>query len=195
MEKYNKLTVIETFRKPRNNGGTRLMAKCLCDCGTERIVQVDNLKNNHTQSCGCHKKKIHTKHGLAYHPLYKVWEGIVNRCYAPNAEVYKFYGARGIGMCQTWRSDPKSFIEWAISQGWKEGLSVDRTNNNGNYDPENCQITTQQKQMRNTRRNVYVTMDGETKCISEWSAQYGIDRYKLRYRLKKGMSLKEALEI
>lgn len=169
------------------------MATCTCECGEERIVQMDNLKNGHTLSCGCHKRKVHTKHGLSGHPLYKVWEGIVNRCYAKNSPAFRWYGARGISMCDEWRYNPETFINWAISKNWVNGLTVDREDVNGNYTPHNCRLVTHQTQMNNTTRSCKFEMNGQVKTISEWAMEYGLHRSTLRYRLKVGMKIEDAV--
>lgn len=92
-------------------------------------------------------------HGLYYHPLYSVWRGMKTRCYNKNAKEYKNWGARGIIVCNEWLNNPKAFIEWAISNGYKKGLQIDRPNNNGNYNPSNCRFTTNAENCRNKRNN------------------------------------------
>src|SRR5688572_19475169 len=133
--RYNKLRILQTWKKKRNGRGYREMAECICDCGNRSIVQVENLKSGHTKSCGCDKLKL--KHGYAHHPAYTIWEGIVDRCCNPKSKGYKWYGARGIKMFDEWKNNPASFIEWALSNGYEKGLSIERDNVNGNYEPSN----------------------------------------------------------
>ncbi len=107
------------------------------------------------------------RHGLMEHPLYGVWARMNNRCTNPNYKGYHCYGARGIRMCSEW-NDFNVFYEWAIANGYSEGLEIDRRDNDGNYEPENCRFVTSKVNQNNRSNNHRVTAFGETKTVAEW---------------------------
>lgn len=161
---------------------------CRCDCGTEREVLGLSLRNGTSLSCGCIQKE--TAHSLGTHymtktRLYKIWENIHSRCLNPKNDSFYKYGARGVSLCEEWKNSFESFRDWALSNGYRDDLTIDRIDNDGNYEPSNCRWVDCKTQSRNTRRNHYVTYNNETKCISEWDEIFKIPRSTLYYRLKK----------
>ena len=141
------------------------MWKCKCDCGNEVLVRHGNLQKGFTKSCGCyHKEKfgdINRKHDMAYKTdLYNVWKSMKDRCYREKCKSYKNYGGRGIKICDEWRDDFKAFYDWSIKNGYKSEktsggvniLSIDRINNDGDYEPNNCRWTTIDVQAKNKRK-------------------------------------------
>jgi len=117
------------------------------------------------------------------HKLHPIWRGMKARCYNPKALKYKHYGARGIEICDEWRNSYQKFYDWAINNGYVEGLTLDRINVNGNYEPTNCRWVTKTIQNRNKRNNRYLTYNGETKTICEWSEITGIPHTVLYNRI------------
>ena len=99
--------------------------------------------------------------------IHGIWRGMKQRCQNPNCHSYKNYGGRGINICDEWL-DFENFYEWALSSGYQDELQIDRINNDGNYEPSNCRWVTPKENARNKRNNRYITIDGETRCISEW---------------------------
>lgn len=177
--KYGMLTAIENVGSKR---GQR-MWRCICECGNETIVSAANLHNGYTVSCGCMKGFHLRKHGHSGERLYKIWKGMKNRCRNENDPGYKNYGAKGITVCDEWKEGFNTFMEWALNNGYKDNLSIDRTNVNGNYEPSNCRWATRKTQANNTTRNHYITHDGETKTMKEWSEHYGIPYSTFRSRI------------
>jgi hypothetical protein len=114
------------------------------------------------------------KHGLTDHPLYIRWSCMKGRCYNSNNKSYSDYGSRNIKVCDEWRNDFKSFYRWAINSGWNPKLTIDRINNEGDYEPSNCRWTDRKIQNNNTRRNRYLEFNGVTKTMSEWAEITGI---------------------
>lgn len=152
-------------------GGTKW--NCLCDCGNAVIVRSGELRKGKTKSCGCFRKEFISiakrSHGYRRHPLYGVWNDIKNRCFNSNRKSYKNYGGRGITMCDEWRKNPKSFIDWCLSHGWMPGVEIDRENNDGNYEPSNCRFVTPIINANNKRNNVKVHYNGRFMGMRELS--------------------------
>lgn len=151
-EKFGRLTVLEDAGFT-TTGARKKLFKCICDCGKIVIVKRNSLISGHTKSCGCleieTKKTNNLKHGLRHHPLYTTWLNIKDRCNNPNNTHYKNYGKRGIKMCKNWSDDFKSFYDWAINNGYKEGLSIERLDVNKSYSPNNCSWIPFNEQERN----------------------------------------------
>lgn len=174
-QKFGRLTV--TSVTTHHNYMKRVTV--VCDCGTEKVVFVRNLKTGATQSCGClyleTRSPFATFHGLRKHPLYNIWSGLKNRCFNPNLYSYKDYGGRGISVCEEWRNNFQSFYDWATKNGWEKGLEINRINNNGNYEPSNCNFVTSKINSRNRRNNVLIEYRGEAKVLAEWADIYQIE--------------------
>lgn len=171
--RFGKLTVVSRCGSEKGNGLSRKLWDCVCDCGKHKIVNTRSLTNGHTQSCGClaketkRKPKIKTATRKEHIRLRHVWKGIKQRCYNPNHPEYKNYGGRGIKMCDEWRNSSKAFIEWALNNGYSIGLDVDRIDNNGNYEPSNCQFLTRSENVLKEKRKL--TIGGITLRYAELS--------------------------
>ena len=123
-------------------------------------------------------------HGMSQNNMiYKRWGSMKNRCNNPNSIAYERYGGRGIKVCEEWDKSFQSFYKWAIENGFEENLTLDRIDNNKEYFPENCRWVTTKIQNRNCSRNHFVTYNGKTQCIADWSDETGIRRDTLLYRL------------
>jgi len=199
--KYGRLTIVEYLGK---DGYSRTRVTARCDCGTIKAYFLNNLQRKaHTQSCGCLRKKVSiarfVTHGMRRHPLYRIWADIKTRCNNPNVPHYDRYGGRGIQMCEEWLRDPAAFIYWALANGWKKGLKVDKdikVKGNLIYGPEFCSITTNKENSRHTRRTRLLTHNGETKCAADWADAIGIERSKFHQRVKKcGYNLTKYFEL
>ena len=127
-----------------------------CFCGNEFKAQMQSIKSGATTSCGCYQKQrnkeTHIIHGLSKHHLHSVWSNMKSRILNINSEDYKNYGARGITICDEWKNDFKSFYDWSLANGYKKELTIDRMNNNGNYEPINCRWVYRNIQNRNRRK-------------------------------------------
>ncbi|SMC38217.1 hypothetical protein SAMN02745168_0607 [Papillibacter cinnamivorans DSM 12816] len=187
---FARLLVIERHHSAPHVGSYWL---CECECGKRVIVSRNNLVTGRTKSCGCLKIDKITTHGQSLTPLYKIWSGMIRRCENQKAAEYHNYGGRGISICLEWRADFQSFFQWAKRSGYRNGLTIDRINNDGNYEPRNCRWATRKEQSRNMRTNHLVTYSGATKPISEWSEMFGVSAENIRRRLQDGWPVRDAL--
>lgn len=189
-KRFNNLTVIE-LDTAKTEKTKRSYWICKCRCGNLKSVRGDSLANGSIKSCGCLKKeqdKINlntSKHKMKGTRLYSVWNGMKDRCFNPNAPKYKSYGARGIKVCDEWRSDFLNFHTWAMNNGYSNGLSIDRIDVNGDYEPSNCRWATNKEQSRNKQNTIYYTINGVTKPFREWCEIYDINYKKAHARLKR----------
>ena len=132
--KFGSLTVVSRGPNTPTKEATWL---CLCECGKEIFARGSNLRGGHYKSCGCKKYRDRTTHGMSKTKLFKVWINMRERCLSPKCPAYKDYGGRGISIGIEFGAFI-DFYKWAISSGYKEGLTIDRKNNDGNYTPDNC---------------------------------------------------------
>lgn len=184
-ERFGRLLVV----KKAYAQNKKLYWECICDCGKTVFVNTSNLKTNRTQSCGCLKIDVllqrSRKHNQRHTKLYEVWKSIKQRCLNPKNKAYHNYGGRGITICDEWANDFNSFYEWSMENSYKEGLTIDRINNNGNYEPSNCRWTTKIVQCNNTRVNNYVTINNETKSLADWCRYYNVSYSLVSQRIYK----------
>lgn len=173
---------------------------CRCKCGKEKVVPSQKLRTkNECNMCRECWKKENYKHGdtigNSKTPIYAAWDNMLRRCENTNHPQYRLYGGRGISVCKEWHNY-EIFKEWCLENGWRKGLSLDRINNDGNYEPSNCRWTTQKVQVRNSRTAKVETIDGETKTRGEWLKAYNVSYPFVRDRIKKyGVSFAEAIKM
>ena len=155
---------VESYTSP--HGDKCRQAKFLCRCGEVFIARIGHVKNGNIKSCGCYQKemvsKANTKHGESNSPLYCVWRSIKSRCYYKSSPSYPYYGERGIKMCIGWSRNFYDFKQWAIKNGYEDGLTIDRIDVNGHYTPSNCQFITRAENARFTRRTKLTWADVKT---------------------------------
>ncbi len=180
-QKFGELEVIR--KTDRRDSAESVLWECKCSCGRTTVVSGCSLRSGHTKSCGiCDYRE---KQRLA---VVKVWDtpdehrlsevvldGMIQRCTNPNDAGYANYGGRGISVCDEWKNDRKSFVNWALSSGYRKGLSIDRIDPNGNYCPENCVFATSKEQCNNERRNRVITIGSQSGTIAEWADLLGVD--------------------
>ena len=137
-------------------------------------------------------ERMNYKHGLRRHPLYGIWNAMNQRCNNPNVGAYPHYGGRGIKVCEEWGSF-EAFYKWSVANGWAEGLSIDRIDNDGNYCPENCRWTDIYTQANNTSSNRFITYNGKTQTEAQWAKELGMNKYTLSSRINlRGWSIERA---
>lgn len=180
--------VVDSFAEIRHGKGghTSSYWNCTCDCGNHVVVSRGSLKAGNVMSCGClkaHKNKERfTKHGQSGTRIYKIFTMMKARCENPNNGAYQYYGGRGITICDEWHGEHgfENFLKWALINGYKENLTIDRIDVNGNYEPSNCCWIPFSEQGKNRRNCNLISYKGEVKTLSEWSKKFHIDRGTIR---------------
>lgn len=162
---------------------------CRCECGNEFVARTSYLTGKNGR--GCHSCKS-VSHGLSHTKEHAIWRSMIRRCHNPDDSGYADYGGRGIAVCELWRTSFEAFIK---DMGPRPSVkhTVDRTDNDGCYCPENCRWATRSEQQKNTRRNVLLAFNGETHCLSEWAELVGIHRSTLQYRMRLGWTAEQVL--
>lgn len=191
-QRFGRLTVIE---RAENLKSGKVRWKCRCECGVEKIVSSQDLKRGHVQSCGCLKKEILTKHGMTGTVIYGTWHAIRDRCNNPNLSSYENYGGRGIKVCERWLDFQNFYDDISkLEHFGEEGYTLDRIDNNGNYEPGNVRWANSKTQARNTRRNIIVEYEGEKMCLMDVAERSGIQYNVLWKRFHCGEDLIKPVE-
>lgn len=171
---------------------------CSCECGNTVVVRGKHLTSGTTKSCGClRSERIRAslqKHGLCDTRLHRIWRRMKERCFNPAHSSFHCYGGRGITVCEEWCRDFTTFYHWAMANGYRDDLTIDRIDVNGNYEPTNCRWATQREQSNNRRTNLFLTYNGKTQTLAEWCRETGLGRstiYRRLYTL--GWSIEKAL--
>lgn len=174
---FGRLTVIAEGEKPKGRRQAHWICQCACGAITKPIVGY-KLRSGETKSCGCYKRDItierNTKHNLCHTRIYRIYSLVKNRCTNPNSPEYSRYGGRGIKVCDEWLSSFATFYDWAMANGYREDLTIDRIDVNGNYEPANCRWATAEEQSNNKRNNIWLEINGETKTIAQWARETGL---------------------
>lgn len=193
--KYNFLTVISFKGRIKK----RSLWNCICDCGNTHIVEAYNLKTGQVKSCGCYSspkakssfyRPNRRTHGLSNHILYSIWNAMQARCRNKNNIAYERYGGRGISLCNKW----KKFIGFYedMHESYENGLTLERIDVNGNYEPNNCRWATYKEQANNTRKNRVVTYMGITGSVVSVCDKLGIDSRMVHRRLSANWDIQRA---
>lgn len=196
-QRFERLTVIE-FASVKNKG---TYWKCLCDCGNEKIISGNSLKGGKTKSCGCLNFEGNRRtHGMCGTKFYNTWLNMKQRCNNPNSTKYKIYGKRGIKVCDRWLKSFENFRDDMLpkylihsKEYGEKNTTIDRENNMGNYNPNNCRFATQEIQADNRRSNHLLTYKGKTMNIKYWAKFLKINRRVLSRRILKGWEIERAL--
>jgi hypothetical protein len=193
-KKFGMLLVIERLENSKSN---KTVYRCLCDCGKTKDVLSINLKEEQTISCGCIRKSKNPNYkkvarSLNYIKEYRAWKGIRARCYNNKNKKYLSYGGRGIIVCDRWIDSYKNFLQ-DMGICPDESKSIERIDNNGNYEPSNCRWATIDEQANNRRTNVFITYNNETLTLAQWGKKIGVSGSTIAHRLKIGWSIEKTL--
>lgn len=182
-KKYGRWTVLS--RVESKNGKT--LWKCICDCGTVGAVGSSGLGSGHSKSCGCLKvdwAKEHCKtHGKSHSRVHNIWFDMKKRCFNKNCVGYRWYGARGIVVCDKWMKFENFYADMGDPP---EGTSIDRINTNGNYEPGNCRWATDKEQANNTCKNKFIEYAGKRQTVAQWAEEIGIGAGTIWWRIRNG---------
>lgn len=186
-QRFGRLVAVEPAQKDKS-GNCRWL--CRCDCGASTISQEGKLRSGHARSCGCLQREASTKHGLIGTRVYEIWRSMSKRCLNPRHKSFPSYGGRGIKVCARWSDVAKFYADMGDPPA---GMSLDRIDNNGDYEPGNCRWATPAQQTRNRRPNVNLTLNGRTMCVTDWARETGVSRETIYTRLRRGWSIERAL--
>jgi len=200
-KRFGLLVIIEESEPYIFKSSTRRGYNCKCDCGKMTRVSSSNLKSGSVISCGCERRKLTTakatKHGLSTHQIHTIHKNMLQRCYNPNRPDYKHYGGRGIEVCEEWKNSLEVFYQWATTNGYEPGLSIERNNVDGNYEPANCKWIPKADQVNNRRNTIRITLEGIEKTLSEWCIFYNVKHSRmlaLYHRKNKQLAKKDLLK-
>lgn len=192
----------EVVGDPVKGTANALWWLCRCVCGVERRVKGQSLRDGVSVSCGCYQRegaakqairigKANRTHGMTNSSEWNAWARMKQRCYDPKTPGFERYGGRGVKMCERWQNFENFFAD--MGEKPTPEHSIDRIDNDGDYEPSNCRWATCQQQQRNRRDNIVVTHDGKTQCVSAWAEEYGICHHVLGMRLRRGWDMIRAL--
>ena len=183
-QRFGRLTVVRLNGFAKYNKGSASKWLCKCDCGNEITVLGDSLRQKKTQSCGCYMREVNskraTKHNLCGSRIYDTYHNMLARCYRKSNDCYKTYGARGITVCDEWKNDFLSFVNWAMRSGYKDNLTIERKDVNKGYSPENCTWIPMGKQASNKTTTHFVVYKGEKMTLTDFSHKVNISRKTIR---------------
>jgi len=211
-KKYGRLTVLEYQGRSKNRNALWL---CLCECGNTVVVKGCLLRSGTTKSCGCLKREIakeaiykynssdeyvppsvyNIKHGMTHDHLYKVWLSMKRRCIDENHDNYRYYGGRGIKVCEEWANDFITFMDWAYANGYDSSLTIDRIDVNGNYCPNNCRWVPFYEQIRNRRNTVSMEYNNQRKPLKVLCDENGVPYKWAHSKYKEGYNFEQIIEM
>lgn len=198
-QRFGRLLVLSQAENRTSAGDPtgRRCWNCICDCGNKLTATTMDLRKGDVKSCGCYKHDATlermTTHGESKTRLYKIWKAMRRRCYDTKVKSYDRYGGRGITVCKEWDDSYEAFRDWSLAHGYDDTLSIDRIDCDGNYEPDNCRWTTMKEQSNNRKNSRFITYNGETHTIAEWSDVTGISYHTLYMRLYNGYTIERAL--
>lgn len=194
---FGRLTVVDIFeRRCYANSSPKIIWLCRCSCGVIVRCPSAHLANGNTRSCGCLKLdklfERSTTHGKTRTPEYRSWNAMLNRCYNRNGQAYRNYGGRGIIVCDRWRD---SFVNFLADMGMRpsKAYTIEREDNDGNYEPGNCSWQTKKVQANNRRTNRLITYQDKTLTVGQWADELGVSNSFIYARLNHGWSVEDAL--
>ncbi len=187
--KFGRLTAVYHISRQGKAIKPKSFWMCTCECGGTAVVDAYRLRHGETRSCGCIVREgVKPRKTDDQKRLRRIWIGMKQRCFNSSCKEYKYYGLRGVTITKEWLEDFEVFYQWAIANGYRNDLTIDRISSNGNYEPSNCRWITIQDQQRNRRNNVRLTVNGVTHSVAEWARITGFCGSTIALRHKRGWS-------
>lgn len=187
---YGHLTAIKKAGIVMRGKRTYASWLCQCDCGNTKELTYSDIMKSRTKSCGCVARELssmrHKRHGMTNTRIHHIWQSMLCRCNKGR----KNY--TDVAVCEEWKSF-ETFYEWAMENGYRDDLSIDRIDPYGNYEPSNCRWATNKQQQNNKRNNSYFVIDGVRHTMREWADIYEIEYYLVKGRISRGYSIERAL--
>lgn len=208
-----KLTIEEiNARKPKDSrltligfktkeGSQRTYVECVCSCGNRKGISISHIMNGHSKSCGCLSIEITKKNSTKFFPanvkIHHCWMSMIDRCYNPKNSRFKNYGGRGVVVCDEWKNDYQRFLDWALLNGWKKGLQLDKDiKGDGKiYSPETCCFVTPKENANNRTNCRYYEYNGVKMSLMKICRTVNLSYEFLRGRLRNGWSIEDAINI
>lgn len=192
-KKFGRLTALYRIHNLKSKGRTKWL--CICECCNFTEVNITNLINGNTKSCGCLNKEGNPTHHSCYTRIYHTYNSMKQRCYDINHKSYLNYGGRGVAVCSEWKNNFQAFYDWSMNNGYDDTLTIDRIDNNKGYEPSNCRWVDRKQQARNRRSNKTYTINGVTKCLKDWCSYYNVN-YKTAWgKIKRGIPIEKVLTL
>lgn len=192
-QKFGRLTVLKRAENNPGQQGVRWL--CQCECGNVKSIQAGKILNGQTKSCGCFQRErmvnMNRRHGMFGTRIYRIWTRMMTRCTNQKARNYADYGGRGIRVCERWKKFENFYADMIGT--YRDGLSIDRIDPNGDYYPENCRWETATRQQRNRRITKILEFNGRRQSIADWADELAIPLGTLRERLRRGWTTERAL--
>ncbi|TVY09882.1 hypothetical protein [Paenibacillus cremeus] len=200
--KFGRWTVL---KRVENNkvGRAMWLCECSCDSKTQKPLSSSVLKTGDSTSCGCFQKELASNVNRKYDirlqskRIYTIWNDMNRRCFNENCREFKWYGEKGITVCDDWSDENNgfpNFFKWSMENGYSENLTIDRIESDGNYEPSNCRWATKIVQANNKNNTIYVKINNVTKTVGEWSQESGIASGVIRSRLRSGWQNEDLLK-
>ena len=193
--KFNRLTILDYI------GNNKFY--CQCECGNTKEIKASSVILGEIKSCGCLERELKSKRSLgnkysATHNrsktrLYQIWLDMKQRCYNKELKCYKWYGLKGIKVCDEWRNDYIEFEKWALDNNYSDTLTLDRIDSNCDYEPKNCRFITMREQSRNKCNTILITLNGKTQCLKDWCEELNLNYSTIKGRIKNGWGYENAL--
>lgn len=201
-DKYGRLVIIKEVEPIKRKSYNERRVLCKCDCGNTKVVSLYPLIIGKISSCGCYRKEKAKTHGESFRKydsdkvtrkIHSIWHGMKCRCNTASSGSYERYGSKGVKVCKEWENNFYAFYNWSLANGYADGLTIDRIDSDGDYEPSNCRWVDYVLQANNRKTNVRLCYNGESHTIAEWSNLLNISRNVLYNRKKKGWSDEKTL--
>jgi hypothetical protein len=198
-QRFGKIVVLSIEKKDPRQGVFWL---CACDCGQKTVAKGTAIRYGSVKSCGCGSreaairnfKDLIEKHRVPYPHSRKLKDlrtNMLARCYDPSNNRWKNYGGRGIKVCEEWLNNSRRFYDWVMANGYEPGLTLDRIDVDGNYEPSNCRFVGMIVQMNNTTRNRWLEWNGKSQTVSNWARELGVTRCAIQHRVDRRWSIEQ----